>query len=96
MGSSPTLATKHYNEMKYNINPKVGDLVIWYDGPIGILYKKVDLYAHMKVASRNYSPRWRWLIEFNGNIPWNYSPRLGVTEKQLLDGDFGKIIGNDE
>jgi len=89
------LATKHYDKMSNSINPKIGDLVIWNNGRVGILYERVDLYVHMKVSSRNYSPRWHWLINFSDEDPWDYSSILGISEKGLLDGTFGKLIKGD-
>ena len=80
--------------MNKNINLKIGDLIIWNDGCIGILYEKVDLYTHIKAASRKYNPRWRWLIKFSGEVPRNYSSNIGVAEEKLLDGTFGKIINS--
>ena len=74
---------------------KVGDLIIWKDGSVGIFVSKEELYARLKVASRNYKPRWRWFIQFNKETPWDYSKLAGVSEPALLAGTYGEVIFND-
>jgi len=81
--------------VKYSRGLEAGDLIIWKDGKIGILLVKEDLYTRMKIASRNYKPRWRWFIGFNEQPPWDYSQNAGVSEDKLLEGTYGKLVFKD-
>ena len=79
-----------YQMLKKNIEP--GDLIVWRDGGnIGIFVKKVELHAQRNIASRNFNPKWVWLIEFNDPGPWSYSEDWGAREDMLMSGTLGEI-----
>jgi hypothetical protein len=85
--------------MNHKRVPAPGDLIIWGKGltkpRIGVLLVKEDLYTRMKIASRNYEPKWRWFIEFNEQPPWNYSQNAGVSEESIIEEVYGKLVFKD-
>jgi len=55
-------------------NISVGDIIIWWEnGNIGIFLKKVEMHAQRSIASRNFNPKWMWLIEFNDPTPIHFN-----------------------
>ena len=79
-----------FQVLKENIKP--GDIIVWReDKNIGVFLRKVEMHAQRGIASRNFNPKWVWLIEFNDPAPWNYSKDWGVREDKLLSGTYGEI-----
>ena len=60
-----------------------GDIVIWRDGTLGVLVKPYGVY---------YGSDDRWMIEFAGPAPSDYSVTYGVCYTNLFNGCHTKEI----
>ena len=81
------------NDQDRKIPPKVGDLIIWKDGTVGVLVERYDLYAKAKIASRrSYSPCWSWRIFFPNDPPDGYNIAYGESEVNIKNRNNVKTI----
>jgi len=63
--------------------PKPGDLIFWNDGTPGILVKRFDIYN--RPNGGDWKSCWSWTIAFTGPEPFDYNPRYGVGELNMLN-----------